>query len=476
MKKLLAIAILSVSLHSSPTLSQERKMGQFVSDIAIPELEFRFPEISRLPISERGELISLNSDFFPLTQVEIHFYAGEFQDIYPEVAPLLFGAWKLGGTKSLEGSKFLERIEYMGAKLSITSSYEKTILSLSYLSKDEDEIFSMLEEWLLNPILDDSSITSVRSQLKDSLLRRNDSVPGLGMRKTKEYAYKNHLRGRSPNITSLEKVRKEDLLNYHKRLIGAPKVNALLSGNSDPTKIQTKLTQLLSKTQTYKPLPYSDIVYEDWKKDFQNLPSDIVLVEKETNQSIVLITGVMPPHNHPDFYAIQLLNYILGGGGFNSYFMTEIRNNKGLAYSTTSHIVFERTHGLFLAYTLTKNESVGEVLKLMENILSQDTINSIKDHELQRAKNAIVNQFVFLFENNQKILANQVRFDDHDMPRDYLKKYRSEMEAVSLKDLQRVGRLYFNSSNLRTVITGPKSLDKQLGKKISVIQPEGSFN
>jgi predicted Zn-dependent peptidase len=451
-------------------------MGQFVSDIAIPELEFRFPEISRLPISDRGELISLNNDFFPLSQIEIHFYAGEFQDMPTEVSTLLFAAWKLGGTKSLQGSKFLERIEFMGAKLSITGNYEKTILSLSYLSQDEDEIFSMLEEWLLNPILEDSNIATVRSQLKDGLMRRNDSVPGLGMRKAKEFAYQNHLRGRSPNISSLEKVTKNNLLSYHKRLIGAPKVNALLSGNSDSKKIQSKLTQLLSKTQNYKPLPYSDIVYEDWKKDFRKLSNNIVLVEKETNQSIIILTGVMPPHNHPDFYAIQLLNYILGGGGFNSYFMTEIRNNKGLAYSTTSHILFEKTHGLFLAYTLTKNESVGEVLQLMEKILSPETVNSIQEHELQRAKNSIVNQFVFLFENNQKILTNQNRFDDHDMPKGYLKKYRSEMEAVSLEDLRRVGRLYFNPDQLRTVITGPRSLENQLKKKIVLLQPEGSFN
>jgi len=188
---------------------------------------------------------------------------------------------------------------------------------------------------------------------------------------------------------------------------------------------------------------------------------------------MVLLLGTMPAHNHPDFYAIQLLNYIIGGGGFNSYFMTEIRNNRGLAYSSSSSISFEKEYGAFYAYTLTKNESVGEVYKLMRELLSKDTISRIKQSELERAQNAIINQFVFLFQNNAKILSNQLRFDDHNMPKNYLEVYRGNISKVSLADLQRVGDKYFQENLLRTIIVGPKALMKQLPKeKFTIKAPE----
>ena len=87
---------------------------------------------------------------------------------------------------------------------------------------------------------------------------------------------------------------------------------------------------------------------------------------------MILMVGIFPKHNDPDFYAIQLLNYILGGGGFNSLMMQQIRVDKGLAYSSTSYPVFKKEHGVFYAYTLTKNESLNQVYDLMKEILSEN--------------------------------------------------------------------------------------------------------
>lgn len=459
--------------------SPDRPMGEFVRDISIPEMELQFPKIQRIPLGDRGELLALNSDFFPLAQVEIHFYAGEFQDLPAETGALLTGAWKLGGSKSLPGSQFMQRLEFLGAKLVVSGSFEKTVVQISYLVRDQAEIFRLLEEWLLTPILTEENVETVRGQAKEALLRRNDSVASLGMRKTKEYAYQGHLRSRSESLSSLAKVTRENMLAYHSRIIGSPSVKVLHSGDGKPEEIARWVQNVLDRTKVFKPIPYSDIDYSQWKERFSRKPNDIVLVEKETNQSIVILTGTMPSHNHPDFYAIQVLNYILGGGGFNAYFMTEIRNNKGLAYSTTSHIVFEKTHGLFLAYTLTKNDSVPEVLNLMEDILSSKTVDKIRKDELIRAQNAIVNQFVFLFENKQKILANQIRFEDHDMPENYLEIYRDKIQSVTLVDLRRVGREYFQPEKLRVVVTGPRSLELGLGsttgRKVLVVAPEEVF-
>ncbi|MCC5813596.1 MAG: insulinase family protein [Leptospira sp.] len=471
----LAVFVILNSNLISQSEESKRPMGKFVADVNVEPIEISIPFIRRDKLLDRGEFLSMGESFFPLTNIELHFYAGEFPDIAPEVSSLLFGAWKLGGTKSLKDSEFIRRLDYLGAKLQWKSDYEKSILSISYMQKDEKEILTLLKEWLQDPILTEKNLNITKGQLREKLLRRNDSVASLGMRKAKERSYAGHLRSRTESIASLEKVGMQDLKNLHKRIMGSGKVNATVTGAKSLPELQKEISDIIADFQVYKNLPYSDIDFSPWSKKFRETKPDVLLVNKETNQSMVIFTGAMPPHNHPDFFAIQLLNYILGGGGFNSYFMTEIRNNRGLAYSTTSHIQFLDTHGLFLAYSLTKNESVPEVVSLMEELLDYKTVDKIREDELTRAKNAIINQFVFLFENQNTILSNQIRFDDHNMPKDYLQKYRKSIQSVQLKDLKRVGNTYFQPKNLRITIAGPKELSqslKKLNKNVRLVEAE----
>jgi len=454
--------------------NHSKEMGNFVKNVPIEELEFKLPNIEKTQLERQGELYSLNSNYFPLTDLEMYFYIGEEKEFSSEVPLILFNVWKLGGTKELPDSKFIERLEFLGASLSLQSGYEKSVISISYLNRDEKEIFALLKDWFHNPRITEANVRTIKNQIKESILRRNDNVSGIGMRKSKELLFGKRLQARTEEIASLEAITISDLEKYHKKFISSKKVNFALSGSGNPKTIQNFASDLLKSKNTNLTVSSSEeIDLKAWTKEFRALSKEIILIEKETNQSMVLLLGVMPAHNHPDFYAIQLLNYIIGGGGFNSYFMTEIRNNRGLAYSSSSSISFEKEYGAFYAYTLTKNESVGEVYQLMNDLLSKDTISKIKESELKRAQNAIVNQFVFLFQNNTKILSNQLRFDDHNMPKDYLETYRSHISKVSLEDLRRVGDEYFKTELLRAILVGPRSLMKQLpNEKFIIKSPE----
>jgi predicted Zn-dependent peptidase len=454
-------------------------MGEFVKDIQIPELKFELPKIQKFRSEAGDQIYALPSDGNPLSELEIHFYDG-YDVAYPLETPnIFFGVWKLGGTKSYPGEKFLERLEFLGAKISLTKQYEKTVLSLSYLHRDEEQIFRLLEEWVQSPNLRTQDLVVVRSQALDAIRRRNDSVPGLGIRKTKEMVFRNSGRGMVESIPSLESIQIKDLQLFHKKtFLNSPR-KILFTGLSDPKMISDKVQTIFqnSANRESKDSGLKEPNYFELKKDFSSLSNQIVLIEKDTNQSMVVFSGIMPPHNHKDFYGIQVLNYILGGGGFNSYFMTEIRNNRGLAYSTTSHISFEKDFGLFLGYSLTKNESVPEVIHLMRDILSKNRISQIRQDELDRAKNAIINQFVFLFDSRSKILSNQLRFDEHEMPDDYLYEFRKNIQNVKLEDLYRVGSEYFDSGKLRILVVGPQSVissDPKLGT-FQKMQPEELF-
>ncbi len=446
--------------------SQENKieMGRFVKDIIVPELKFEIPKIQPEALSQNLVLYSSLNEEFPIVYLDIHFYAGESSvDKYPiELVNVLADAWKFGGSQKYPESTLIENIEALGAKLNISSNYNKTSISLSYLTKDEKQILEYLEELILNPALSEKSIQNSKKKIIESIARRNERTESIGFRKAREWAFRGFKRGIVPQKESVEKISKQMILDFFQDMIKTKKKAIVLSGNFDPIQVKTKLIEILENKEN---LP-SKFVEEkiDLSKMKTKLNSDKrkeILISKPVNQSMILYFGTIPQHNHPDFFAIQLLNYIIGGGGFNSYLMQQIREERGLAYSAASYPVFEADYGLIYFYTLTKNESMQEADNLMKKILSVETFLKIKDEELENAKNAIINQFVFLFDNKHSILSAQLGFDEDKMPKNYLEIYRDKMREVTLEDLKRVGLEYFDEKKLKRVyVSSKENLEK----------------
>ena len=248
-----------------------------------------------------------------------------------------------------------------------------------------------------------------------------------------------------------------------------------ITGLFNEKKIKETFTELFATDNINKPQnkERENTTELSLSKSFKEYKYKNLFITKDVNQSMVLMVGILPKHNDPDFYAIQILDYILGGGGFNSYMMQQIRVDKGLAYSSSSYPIFKKEHGLLYAYTLTKNESLNQVHELMKEILSENTFQKITEKEIEDAKKSINNQFVFLFLNNNRILENQIRFDEDEMPTDYLKNYRANMEKVTLEDIRRVGKKYFTFDKLRTIlVSSPDALKKFPQEKSKTISPE----
>ena len=310
--------------------------------------------------------------------------------------------------------------------------------------------------------------------MNEVIQRRNERTESIGFRKAKELIYRNLLAGQIPQTNAIAKITMTDIKEFWE-LAKQKKKLISITGIFDDKKIRQSFTSLFSVANLDKTQKQNrEIVTEEsLAKSLKEFNSKNLFITKDVNQSMILMVGIFPKHNDPDFYAIQLLNYILGGGGFNSLMMQQIRVDKGLAYSSTSYPVFKKEHGVFYAYTLTKNESLNQVYDLMKEILSEKTFTKITEKEIEDAKISINNQFVFLFLNNNRILENQIRFDEDDMPEDYLKNYRANMGKVTLDDIRRVGKKYFTFDKMKTIIvSSPDALKKFPQDKSKTISPE----
>ncbi len=445
--------------------------GDFVKDIRISDFEISIPNIKKETLDENTDFYKLYSDDLPICNLEIHIYGGEsWTKSYPvEIVEILAGVLKFGGSKNYPDGNFLTRLERLGAKFEIESDYKKIKIDVSFLSKDQDEVLGLISDLLKNPALTDNSIEHSKRKLQEKIKRRNDSTDSVVFRKAKELLFKEKIAGKSHQLETLEKIQAPQVLEYFNEIIGLKKT-ILVSGSFDENKMKMVFSDLLKSTkEKEKKISEERLDLKSLIEKFETYPYKNIAVEKSVNQSAVLMTGFLPAHNHPDFYAVQVLNYIIGGGGFNSYFMQEIRSDRGLAYSAVSYPVFKKDHGYIYFFVQTKNETTKQVFLLMKEILSDDRFEKITDGEIQSAKNAIQNQFVFLFSNQSQILSNVLRFSEDDMPKNYLQKYRKEIGNVTLPDLKRVGKKYFNYKNLKTIIVGPKESHQFLNPKLTKI-------
>ncbi|TGM00264.1 M16 family metallopeptidase [Leptospira jelokensis] len=460
--------IILLFLCLNPLFSRE--MGEFVKDIQFAPLEFEVPNISSTTNASGVEIFSLKNAEFPIVYADILIYHGKknLGKRPVEIARLLEDSWELSGSKSYPKEKFLETLEFYGASFSVSVDYEKTIFTIAYLKKTESIILPILKSFLETPNLEESLVSTTKGKLTEEINRRNDNVTSLAKRKIREAMFRGTILGTSMSKTNLDQIKMEELLSFQKEILSATKRRLLITGDYD----LKSWDKFFPNLETINPTPSEVITPSTISANVSKDGKNIQLVEKDVTQSYIALSGVLPEHNHPDFYAIQVLNYIIGGGGFNSYYMREIRNNRGLAYSAGSFTEFQESYGTITFFAMTKSESAKEVLDLMKELIEPKLIDSLTEEELLRAKIAIINTFVFQFEDDKRTLASEIRRRDHNMPEGYLQNFRGEIEKVTLADLKRVGKLYFQSDKMITTIVGPKSIAGFWKGSVKLVQPE----
>ena len=189
------------------------------------------------------------------------------------------------------------------------------------------------------------------------------------------------------------------------------------------------------------------------------LGEKLKVVEMAVPQSSARIGGAAMLRKDPDFMAAYVLNHILGGGGFSSRLMEEVREKRGLAYSVYSFIQPMKQGSVFMGGVATKNEEVGQSLDVISGELKRITADGPTARELEGAKSNLTGSFALRFDTNAKIANQLLYFLGEGFAPDYVEKRNAEVDAVTLDDVKRVAKRLFEKNEFLTVIVGkPKNL------------------
>ena len=190
--------------------------------------------------------------------------------------------------------------------------------------------------------------------------------------------------------------------------------------------------------------------------------AETIRVAKDLTQANIILGHEGVGREHPDYYAIQVMNYILGGGGFSSRTLDSIRNERGLAYSVYSYFGAEKRRGTFELVMQTKNETALEAIRIANAEIRRIREELVAEQELEDAKDYLTGSFPLRFDTNRKVANFLAQVEYFELGLDYPERYPDLIREVQREDVLRVAQKYLKPEQLITVLVGNQ---KKIGEK-----------
>jgi len=433
---------------ASPLAAQQDKPWE---KIPIPPLkEFKPQQPKRLEL-KNGIVLFLQEDHeLPFVSGSVLIPGGS-RDEDPARAGLvdLYGqTWRTSGTAKMDGDAMDDLLEARAAHIETSGGVESTSLSWDSLKGDADQVFSLALDLLFHPKFSEDKLRLAQQQEATSIVRRNDEESSIAYRESDKLVYgTDSPYTRQPELATIGKVSIRDLQEWHDRTIGNKLIIGVI-GDFDPVAMEAKLRA------AFEPLPPARAL-PPRRDAFREPKQAVYFVNKEdVNQSNVQIVGLGTDRRNPDVPALAVMNDILGGG-FASRLFQKIRTEKGLAYGVGGGYGFSYDHpALFRVVVMTQSASTVDATRLAMEEISGLTTRPFTEEELKRAKDNILNSFLFRYDTKEKVLSERERLEFYGYPADYLEKYEATLRTVSLADVTATARKHIHPNDLAILVVG----------------------
>ena len=287
-----------------------------------------------------------------------------------------------GGTKTRDGAAIEERIDFLGGTLNFTVGERTSQLSLSVLSKDLDEGLAIFFDVLMSPEFREDPLKLAKARLVEQLRQANDQPDAVLRREYEKLLYGLNALTWRPTKTSYKGITAADLKAFHAKYFSPRNVILAVSGDFAKAGLKAKVNKLVAawkgKAVTFPGLP----------KSFPAPEPGVYFVQKAINQGYISLGHLGIEDTNPDFFAVQVMNFILGGGSFTSRITTKVRSDEGLSYNQGSRFTYRwGLPGTFAGYVQTKSSTVGYAISLILAEFNRIRTAPVSDAEMETAVN-----------------------------------------------------------------------------------------
>ena len=401
--------------------------------------------------SSGAKVYFIESHNLPILDVGVDFVAGSGTD-KPEKsgrASLTLHLLDLGAG-SLSEDQISKTLADVGAQLSVHFNQDRAGVLLRTLSgeREREQALGILSHIIQRPDFPEDVMERERTRVIAGLKEAETKPEYIADRTLKKMLYGNHPYGlgSSGEITSLSTLRRQDLVDFHRSNYVSSNAVVSIMGDvsyAEATVIAERLSKDLPKGESGDFLPPATPPISETKR-----------ISHPATQSHILTAYIGLRRDDPDYYPLVVGNYILGGGGFASRLMAEIREKRGLAYSVYSSFSPLKEMGPFEISLQTKKEQSEEALKFTRDVLTNFIASGPTEKELIAARRNIIDGFPLRIDSNKKIIEYLAVIGFYSLPLSYFDDYVKAVGKVTVAQIREAFRRRIDSQGMVTVIVG----------------------
>jgi predicted Zn-dependent peptidase len=451
MKKHIVITTLIVTILALISPSQPLAARK-IDKIEFPPLQsVEMPDIDTFRLENGIAVYLLEDHEIPLVNAAIRLAAGAYLEPADKVglAAITGIVMRTGGTENMTGDEIDEALESIGASIEVGIGVTDGSVGMNILSDYVDTGLEMMADILRRPVFDQDKIDLAKTQARSAISRRNDDAYRICVREFLKIIYGPESPfARHTEYATIDNISREDLADFHRTFITPENTMIALWGDFETSEMLNKINRFFgdwkSGSNPVPPLP--EVEYE--------FKPGIYYIEKNNiNQSRILIGHIGGFLGDPDYFAMVVMNNILGAGAGRLY--NKVRSKQGLAYfvggNYSSYIAYP---GSYYNYCFTKSEATVKAIRsIIEEIKGMQT-DPPTDEEMRLGKDSYLNSFVFKFEDKGEVISRLMDYDYYGFPSDFLFTAKENIEKITAEDVVDAARKNLHPDAFHIVVVG----------------------
>jgi zinc protease len=430
--------------------------------------KFTLPKIQRSVLSNGLKVMLVEHGELPVVQMQFIFQTGAVADPIqtPGIANLTMRLLD-AGTKKRTVLQIADEIDYLGASLRASTSYDGSFISVLTLKKHLSKVLDIVSDVLQNPAFPQSEFERIKKEVLTNLLQQKDRPEVIVGKVFSKVVYgDNHPYGNSADGTeaSVNQITVNDVKNFYETYFYPNNATLVVVGNIKLAELKNALEKYLSPWKS-KEIPA--LAFQKYEGESR---TGIFMVDKpKAAQSQIRVGSIGVSRSTPDYFALEVMNMILGGN-FNSRINWNLREQKGYTYGARSGFAYRKEAGPFTASggfkSIVTDSCVSEILKEIKKIKESD----VTSDELVFAKNGLIRALPRTFETPAQISGQLANLVLYSLPDDYYNSYIQNIDKISVQDVRNVSEKYLNPDKMAIVIVGDVELNKGNLEKLNLGQ------
>jgi predicted Zn-dependent peptidase len=360
-------------------------------------------------------------------------------------------AWVIrnGGTEEWPAERINEELEFVAARVEVYSTALTAMVHVNCLKKDLDLCLEILGELLKSPSFPEDKIELRRSTMLENIRRENDEPRRIAIREFRKVVYGDHPMAWHNTEETVAAITRDDLVRFHRNFFHPNNAIIGISGDVTRDEVMAALDEAFVGWE-----PATMIVQPDTLLELSFEPS-ISYAYKDLNQAVIMIGHLGLNSRNEDSMAVQIMNYVLGGGSFSSRITQKVRTDEGLAYAAYSRYGDDPwTFGTFIASSQTRADAAGRAITLILDIIREMRDDGPTEEEFERARDSYINSFVFEYDSKSRAVFQLVHLKWEGRPLDTPERDIDTITALTLEDVRRAAATYLHPDGLAIMVVG----------------------